>query len=226
MPYLVRPMEIGDIPQVKEIEREAFPTQAPTASFKRELESSTAAYIVVCEKELGGTEAGKSPETSPPPKSTFGRLLSGVKDLLSGDSISSETPPTNERILGFAGLWFVAGEGHLTSIAVRESHRREGVGELLLISAIDSALKRNAEFLTLEVRVTNSPAQALYEKYGFHKVGVRRGYYTDNKEDALLMSTDRITTASYQADFQQLKRAHAEKQGNGENSTAATPRCR
>ncbi|OGO05089.1 MAG: ribosomal-protein-alanine N-acetyltransferase [Chloroflexi bacterium RBG_13_54_9] len=224
MSYSVRPMEVGDIPQVKEIEREAFPTQAPTTSFKRELESSTAAYIVAYENEdYRGEPTSKNQVPAAPARSRFGRLLSEVKDFLSGEPLSPEVAATNERILGFAGLWFVAGEAHLTSIAVGESHRREGVGEQLLISAINAALERNAEFVTLEVRVTNSAAQPLYEKYGFHKVGVRRGYYTDNKEDALLMSTDKINTASYQANFQRLKRAHAEKGGNGENSTAATP---
>lgn len=216
----VRSMQMADIPQVKEIEREAFPTQAPTVSFKRELQSSTAAYLVAFEKEEGEGNPTKTRRPAPPARSSFERLLSGAKRFLSGELISSVDAQTDERILGYAGLWFVAGEAHLTSIAARESYRREGIGELLLISAINMAVERNAEIVTLEVRVSNSAAQALYEKYGFRKVGVRRGYYTDNKEDALLMSTDKITSASFQGDFQRLKRAHAERWGG---NTEATP---
>ena len=226
MPYAVRPMEIGDIPQVKDIEREAFSTQAPTVSFKRELESSTAAYLVALEKDTGVREKTSRIPTQvlpTPSKSKFGRLLSEMKGFLTGEILSSDIPQTDQQILGYAGLWFVAGEAHLTSIAVRESHRHEGLGELLLISAINTALERNAEFVTLEVRASNSVAQALYEKYGFRKVGVRRGYYTDDREDALLMSTDKIATASYQADFQRLKRAYAER---WDDSSEATPPSR
>ena len=88
-----------------------------------------------------------------------------------------------------------------------------GIGELLLISAIELALSRNAHMLTLEVRKSNMPAQALYKKYGFEEVGVRRGYYTDNREDAIIMTTDRLTSAPFQALFQRLKGKHDKRWG-------------
>jgi ribosomal-protein-alanine N-acetyltransferase len=107
----------------------------------------------------------------------------------------------------------MAGEAHITTIGVRQAHQRQGIGELLLISTIDIALMRNAQVMTLEMRLSNSAAQALYKKYGFTKRGVRRGYYTDNREDAVIMTTDTLTSALFQTQFQHLKRAHAERWG-------------
>ncbi|MBI4497197.1 MAG: ribosomal protein S18-alanine N-acetyltransferase [Chloroflexi bacterium] len=117
------------------------------------------------------------------------------------------------RLLGYAGLWFIVDEAHLISLAVREDARRRGVGELLLIAALDLAIQREAQTMTLEVRVSNLPAQALYEKYGLGKVGRRRGYYPDNNEDAFLMTVEAIADAAYQRRLRQLKAAHAARLG-------------
>ena len=70
-----------------------------------------------------------------------------------------------------------------------------------------------ARVVTLEVRVSNAAAQQLYAKYGFSQVGLRRGYYTDNHEDAVIMSTDHIASHSFQAQLQELKKAYTEKWG-------------
>lgn len=107
----------------------------------------------------------------------------------------------------------MADEAHITNIAVREIHRRQGIGELLLISIIDLATGLNAGKLTLEVRASNIAAQSLYYKYGFTQVGLRRGYYTNNKEDAILMSIEDITSASFQSRLNRLKKAHSQKWG-------------
>lgn len=93
-------------------------------------------------------------------------------------------------VVGYAGLWFIVDEAHLTSIAVRDEHRRRGIGERLLRASLELALERQATMMTLEVRASNQAAQALYQKYGFRKVGLRRGYYSDNHEDAWLMTVD------------------------------------
>jgi ribosomal-protein-alanine N-acetyltransferase len=116
-----------------------------------------------------------------------------------------------EHIVGLAGFWIMAGEAHITSIAVRLAYQRRGIGEQLFIFLIDLAQKLNARILTLEVRASNVAAQNLYSKYGFAGVGLRRGYYSDNREDAILMSTEEITSASFQARFQKLKQAHSRK---------------
>ena len=96
------------------------------------------------------------------------------------------------NIMGFAGLWMLVDEAHITNIAVWEKHRRQGIGEELLIGIIELAIKLGANLITLEVRASNAEAQKLYGKYGFVRVGLRRGYYTDNREDAVLMSIEDV----------------------------------
>ncbi len=122
-------------------------------------------------------------------------------------------PPGKEYIMGFAGFWMMADEAHITNLAVREIHHRRGMGELLLISMIDLARELNAHSLTLEVRASNIAAQSLYQKYGFTQVGLRRRYYTDNKEAAVLMSTESTSSTSFQSLLNRLKKAHSKKWG-------------
>ena len=200
----MRPMRMGDIMQINQIDREAYSDSWSPSIYRRDLLfNRLARYIVLYDAS----------ETPPQPleEDTKRRgLLSRVRRLLNRDDAFTET---TQNILGFAGLWFMVGEAHLTTIAVRERYRRKGLGELLLISATELSMARNAGILTLEVRASNTPAQALYEKYGFERVGVRRGYYTDNKEDAVLMSTDKLISASFQARFQRLKGEHAGRWG-------------
>jgi ribosomal-protein-alanine N-acetyltransferase len=81
----------------------------------------------------------------------------------------------------------------------------------LLIEIIERAAQLNANVVTLEARVSNKQAQTLYQKYGFQKVGVRKAYYTDNGEDAVLMTTDSLTSNTFQLYFQQLKQSHIYK---------------
>ncbi len=198
MGFAARPMDEGDIPQALEVERDAFPTQWPPTPFRRDLQRGNAHHLVVVEE-------GKLVSANPGP-SWWRRLISAWQQLISGDAPALAPRP---YIAGFCGLWFVAGEAHLTTIGVREAHRRRGIGELLLIAAIEEAVRRDSRTMTLEVRASNYGAQALYEKYGFRKVGLRHRYYTDNNEDAIIMTTERLTSASYQAQFQRLKRAHS-----------------
>ena len=114
----------------------------------------------------------------------------------------------SQYVLGFAGIWLLADEAHITNIAVREKHRRRGIGETLLIAIIELSIELGAKLVTLEVRASNTDAQKLYARYGFVKVGLRRGYYTDNREDAVLMSIEDAPAAK--ARLEQLKQAHAE----------------
>jgi ribosomal-protein-alanine N-acetyltransferase len=95
-----------------------------------------------------------------------------------------------DRIVGFAGTWLLVDEAHVTTFATRASWRRQGIGERLLIALLDMARARGANEATLEVRPTNMAARRLYEKFGFKVVGVRPRYYTDNNEDALIMTTE------------------------------------
>ena len=103
------------------------------------------------------------------------------------------------------------GEAHVSTIAVKPNWRRRGVAELLLVAMLDRATELGAEIATLEVRVSNVTAQNLYYKYGFQQVGLQRHYYRDRDEDALSMSTERLSSATFQSRFRQLKQALREK---------------
>lgn len=91
------------------------------------------------------------------------------------------------RVIAYAGMWALLGEAHVTNVAVRPEERGKKIGELLLRALLAAAEARNCTRVTLEVRRTNAVAQGLYQKYGFAHSGVRRGYYTDNGEDAFIM---------------------------------------
>ena len=93
-----------------------------------------------------------------------------------------------DLIIGFIGVWIVVGEGNITNIAVNESHRGLGIGNKLLESLINLCRDLNCQLINLEVRASNYTAQSLYKKHGFIVDGLRKGYYEDNKEDAILMS--------------------------------------
>lgn len=91
------------------------------------------------------------------------------------------------RIAGYAGMWHVINEGHINNIAVDEPYRRRGVASLLMDAFIEAARKKEMIGLTLEVRLGNRPAMGLYHKYGFKSEGIRKNYYTDTNEDAVIM---------------------------------------
>jgi len=120
-------------------------------------------------------------------------------------------PVIQKYIVGFSGLWMMADEAHVTNLAVRQQYRGKGLGELLLLASIDLATELNASFLTLEVRASNLVAQSLYNKYGFMQMGVRRGYYLDNREDAIIMTTESISSESFREQVRQLRAALAQK---------------
>ena len=92
------------------------------------------------------------------------------------------------KCIGYAGFWNVSGEGDITNIAVMRDYRRLGVGSMLLEAVIERAKKLGLSILTLEVRQSNIAAQGLYRKYGFEEIGVRKRYYSDNNEDAVIMT--------------------------------------
>jgi [ribosomal protein S18]-alanine N-acetyltransferase len=96
------------------------------------------------------------------------------------------------EIAGYAGLWLMVDEAHVTTFAIHPDWRRQGLGERLLMALLDLAIERRSSEATLEVRLSNLPARRLYEKFGFRPVGIRPRYYTDNNEDALVMTTDRL----------------------------------
>ena len=94
-----------------------------------------------------------------------------------------------DRIVGFAGTWLMADESHITTFSVHPAWRRQGIGRQLLVNLVELSTAIGARRMTLEVRVTNEAAQALYRSFGFEVAGRRPRYYTDNGEDALVMTT-------------------------------------
>jgi ribosomal-protein-alanine N-acetyltransferase len=207
-------MALRDVPQVSQIEREAFPPPWPATNFKRELTSNALTHYLVAYEEMPEPtepvtegEAGNDPS---PPKTRLEALRLGLRRLF-GRGERQATP--SQFVLGFAGLWFMVDEAHLANIAVREAYRHQGMGERLLIASIQLAIEHEARFITLEVRASNKIAQAMYRKYGLLEVGTRRAYYLDNKEDAVIMTAEGITSAPYVKRFQNIKQAHAQRWG-------------
>jgi ribosomal-protein-alanine N-acetyltransferase len=208
--YSVRRMVKEDLGQVTEIDREVFSTQWPPTNYRQELENKLAHYVVVCD------DTKTIEESYPAPPNGLSKLISTIKSWFNRNRLPDSRLPTVKRqyIIGFSGIWVLANEAHITNIAVRQQYQRRGIGELLLISTIDLAKERRASTMTLEVRASNYAAQKLYSKYGFTQVGLRRGYYLDNREDAVIMSTENITSPSFQAKLEQLREALARKWGN------------
>ncbi len=93
-------------------------------------------------------------------------------------------------IVAYGGMWLMVDEAHITTFAVHPGWRRQRIGERLLLAFLELALVRQAHEATLEVRLSNLPARRLYEKYGFRPVGLRPRYYSDDNEDALIMTNE------------------------------------
>ena len=109
----------------------------------------------------------------------------------------------DNEILGYLGSWMIIDEMHITTIATAKNHTRKGVAEALLIAQIFKALGQNIKALTLEVRVSNIKAQGLYEKYLFKRQGIRKRYYEDTLESALIMWTEDINSDEFQKNFRE-----------------------
>ena len=101
------------------------------------------------------------------------------------------------EVVGYGGLMVVADDGHVTTLAVHPEWQRRTIGTRLLLALAGEALRRGATSLTLEVRMSNGPAQDLYRRFGFAPAGVRRGYYVETNEDALVMWAHDIDCLEY-----------------------------
>jgi ribosomal-protein-alanine N-acetyltransferase len=107
--------------------------------------------------------------------------------------------------VAYGGLWLMVDEAHITTFAVLPEWRRRGVGGRLMVALMDLALALQARVMTLEVRLSNRAARALYGQFGFKPVGVRPRYYRDNGEDALIMTTDAISEPAMTARLAQMR---------------------
>ena len=114
-----------------------------------------------------------------------------------------------ERVIAYAGIWLMVDEAHVTSFAVLPAYRRRGIGGLLLVELMELSADLGAVVCTLEVRLSNAGARQLYQEFGFKPVGVRPRYYTDNAEDALIMTTDRLSEPEMQRLMTEKRRRYA-----------------
>jgi ribosomal-protein-alanine N-acetyltransferase len=167
-PKFVR-MSSEDLPTVAEIEVNSFPSPWSIDVYQREIVTRNGSYWVVrpgIENNQGANE-GKS----------------GDKLVENGEELPPIVP-----VLAYGGMWLLGDDAHVTTIATHPAWRQRRIGEWLLLQMVGEARSHGVSALTLEVRVFNYPALALYEKLGFVAVGLRRGYYQDTGEDARLLT--------------------------------------
>lgn len=110
----------------------------------------------------------------------------------------------NGELAGYLGTWIILDEAHVTTLAVSEKYKRQKIATMLMLNFLQNCYKKFVKYITLEVRVSNEPAKALYEKFGFCSLGVRKAYYQDNNEDALIMWTENIWHDKYKLLYNKL----------------------
>jgi len=131
---------------------------------------------------------------TPWPAYAFEQELTGNR--LARYVVARAGDPVAGRVVGFAGVWLMVDEAHITTFGVHPEWRRQGIGRRLLLRLLELALELGASRMTLEVRVSNEAAQALYRGFGFSVAGRRPRYYTDDGEDAYVMTTSRLSGAA------------------------------
>ena len=218
LPVSVRRLRVDDIDQVVAIEKEAFSPLWVSSSFKRDINNKRANYLVACfdeeispEEILAEIDSDRSvPEEDPKPPKLLSRVLGRL-----GFSSKNEPSDADEvfNIAGYVSVWYQGEEAHITEIAVKETLRGRGVGELLLIGSLKAAIEYGSKVMTLEARVSNFIAHRLYQKYSFKSVGIRKAYYSDNREDAVIMTTTPIDTSEYGTLFTGLQTAYQARWG-------------
>ena len=177
-------MRETDIATVQEIEREIFATPWPRNAYFRELASRSSAHYVVLRQEGVERPAGYQ---------------------------GSELDPT---IVGYGGMWRMYDEAHVTTIGVRRDLHHQGLGRILFAGLIQAAYDMGAKWVTLEVRTSNENAMKMYEAFSFKVIGRRKGYYTDNGEDAIVMWSDSIHSPRFRRAYEvNLERIDSEVKG-------------
>src|SRR5680860_221283 len=193
-------MTEDDVEEVSQVERLCFTNPWPVSAYRRELRNPDQNYYIVLRDDpaadhFDAEDAGR-------PNGDFGLILPRPVLRRSrrftfwpiGRRHESATPPP---IIGFAGMWNLYDEAHVTTIGVIPELRGRGLGELLFVAMIDEAIRRRVNWVTLEVRLSNLGAQALYRKYGFTVEGRRPRYYSDNNEDAFIMWSRSLKDVEY-----------------------------
>jgi ribosomal-protein-alanine N-acetyltransferase len=196
-------MQARDIPEVVQIEKESFSMPWPANSYRRELEQNRMARYIVVRYTPGPGE----PRLPAPPEVRRPFPLSLLPFGAERPLVAEPGAP----IVGYGGLWLMVDEAHVTSIAVKPEMRGRGLGELLMLCLFDIALRMEARWVTLEVRVSNTVARQLYKKLGFREAGIRPRYYTDNNEDAVIMWSPELRSATFRDRYSALRAALGQK---------------
>jgi len=193
IPFVVQRMAVYDIPEVMAIEKESFPLPWSATAYRHELKQNDLSHYIVVRKQ--------DPLNLLRRMRWFDRWLRNAKIR-------------SAPVIGYGGFWILGEEAHISTIAVWPDWRGHGIGELLLLAMIELARALKAEFVTLEVRVSNRVAQNLYRKYLFQETGLRRRYYRDNDEDALIMTTSHLEDTVFLETFRRHRAGLCERLGS------------
>jgi ribosomal-protein-alanine N-acetyltransferase len=169
-------MREADVNTVQEIEREIFATPWPRNAYYRELASRASAHYVILRHE-GMVEGIELPK-------------------------HFRSPDLDPTIVGYGGMWRMYDEAHVTTIGVRRDLQHHGYGRILFAGLVQASYDMGAKWITLEVRTTNDNAMKMYEGFAFKVIGRRKGYYTDNGEDAIVMWSDSIHSPRFRRAFE------------------------
>ncbi len=198
MSLTLRYMQLSDIRQVATIDVMCFDPPWSHESYAFEINESNVSHMVVLEEIIG-----LAPPEPTRRRSWLDRLRRkgrGAVSALDGSGV----------ILGYGGLWKIEGEAHVSTIAIDPAWRGKGYGEILLAGMFGKALQLKAQYIVLEVRVSNSIAQSLYRKYGFSRVRRRKNYYRSDNEDAwdMRVALDRDTRHRFERLYTKLRLQH------------------
>jgi ribosomal-protein-alanine N-acetyltransferase len=181
-------MREADVNTVQEIEREIFVTPWPRNAYYRELASRASAHYVVLRQEV---------------------QVDGPVD-----PAGRRNPDFDPTIVGYGGMWRMYDEAHVTTIGVRRDLQHSGYGRIIFAGLVQAAYDMGAKWVTLEVRTSNDNAMKMYESFGFKVIGRRKGYYTDNGEDAIVMWSDSIHSPRFRKAYESnLERIESEVLG-------------
>jgi ribosomal-protein-alanine N-acetyltransferase len=196
VPYLVEPMQVADLGQVMQIEKDAFSAPWPASAYRYELTQNDVSTYLVLKVRRPSRMVQEMEEVERSQRNSIATAVERAARLVRRGSVP---------ILAYGGFWTILDEGHISTLAVHPKWRGHGLGEMMLAALIDAAVVGGAREVTLEVRVSNIVAQNLYRKYSFTVVGRRKRYYHDNNEDALLMTLSDAPGSAYQARYVILK---------------------
>jgi ribosomal-protein-alanine N-acetyltransferase len=174
--FAVEPMAVSDIGQIMEIENKAFSAPWSAQAYRYEITENEHSTMLVVRPVYASSDRVRR----------LGHFFG------KGGA---------ERVLGYCGLWLLIDQAHISTLAIHSDWRRRGLGELLLNSLLAQGMEQGARTATLEVRVSNHAAQALYSKYRFSVVSRRKRYYSDNNEDALIMTTPWLDNPEFLANL-------------------------